>query len=149
MNRLHFFVSGIAKTSGSKTAFINKKTGKPIITSANKGQKSWQQAVKWEAMRIFERQIPWDGPIFLSMTFVRFRPKGHYGTGRNANAVKESKKDAKPTSKPDLLKLGRAVEDAMSGIVYLDDSQIVQETLEKRYGDKPGVDIIIEKITGE
>jgi hypothetical protein len=72
-----------------------------------------------------------------------------YGTGRNANVLKDWAKDAKPTAKPDLLKLGRAVEDAMSGIIYRDDSQIVEEALLKHYGDKPGVDIIIEKITGE
>ena len=141
-----FFVPGDAKTSGSKRAFINPKTNRPIVTAANPAQKKWQDAVKWKAMQIFERRIPFEGPLCLDMVFVRARPKGHYGTGKNEGAMKEWAKDLFPTTKPDLLKLGRAVEDAMSKIIYIDDSQIVEEHIKKIYGVKPGVDIIVRKL---
>jgi len=146
MTELHFFVPGNARTSGSKTAFINSKTGKPIITSANPKQKDWQQGVKWAAMQEFNRQIPWDGPVMLTMMFVRVRPKGHFGTGRNSGVLKEWAKELQPTGKPDSLKLGRAVEDAMSGIVFVDDAQIVEHHIRKIYGDKPGVDVRVTKL---
>ena len=42
---------------------------------------------------------------------------------------------ARPTTKPDLLKLARGVEDAMSGIVYRDDAQITTEYLAKWYAE--------------
>jgi Holliday junction resolvase RusA-like endonuclease len=146
MNELHFFVPGIAKTSGSKRAFLNPKTKKPIITAANPAQKGWQDGVKWAAMQAFNKQIPWEGPLSVVFVFTRPRPKGHYGTGRNASILKDWAKDLKPTGKPDVLKLGRAVEDAMNGIVYLDDSQIVEEHLSKQYGDKPGVAVTVMKL---
>jgi Holliday junction resolvase RusA-like endonuclease len=146
MTELHFFVAGLAKTSGSKRAFVNPKTGKPIVTSANPKQKDWQQGVKWAAMQAFERNVPWEGPVMLTMVFVRLRPKGHYGTGRNASLLKDWAVDLQPTGKPDSLKLGRAVEDAMSGIVFGDDAQIVEHHIRKVFGDKPGVDIRLVRL---
>ena len=141
MNELHFFVAGKAKTSGSKRAFFNPKTGKALVVAASAKQKPWQDGVKWAAMEAFARQIPWEGPIVLLLVFVRARPKGHYGSGKNKDILKDWAIDLRPTGKPDVLKLGRAVEDAMNGIVYQDDSQIVEEHLSKVYGDKPGVDV--------
>lgn len=145
MNELHFFVPGIAKTSGSKRAFVNPKTGKPIVTADNPKQKGWQDGVKWAAMQTFNRQVPWAGPICLTMTFVRLRPKGHFGSGRNEGVLKDWARELTPTRKPDCLKLGRAVEDAMTGIIYKDDSQVIEIHVRKMYGDKPGVDVIVKE----
>lgn len=44
-----------------------------------------------------------------------------------------------PITKPDADKLARAVWDALKGIIYADDSQVVRLTLAKDYGDAPGV----------
>ena len=143
---VHFFVPGDAQTSGSKRAFVNKKTGRAMIVPASKKQKPWQDAVRWAAMEAFARRNPFEGPIGLDMVFVRARPKGHYGTGRNEGVLKDWAEDRYPTTKPDLLKLGRAVEDAMTKIIYIDDSQIVEESIKKVYGVKPGVDIIVRKL---
>lgn len=143
---VRFFVPGDAKTSGSKRAFINPKTGRPIVTAANPLQKGWQDAVKWRAMEVFAWRNPLEGPLCLDMVFVRARPKGHFGTGRNEGVLKEWAKDLFPTTKPDALKLGRAVEDALTKIIYIDDSQNVEVHAKKIYGPKPGVDIIVRKL---
>ena len=145
MNELHFFVPGKARTSGSKRPFV-LKTGRAILVPASKKQKPWQDAVKWSAMQAFLRQIPWEGPLLLRLVFTRVRPKNHYGQGRNAGVLKDWAKDLRPTGAPDVLKLGRAVEDAMNGIVYNDDSQIVEEHLSKVYGKRPGVDVKVIKL---
>lgn len=145
-NTISFFVPGLARTSGSKSSFYNKKTGKTIITAANPKQKDWQAVVSVFAKQEFGDQTPWPGPLAATMIFVRTRPKGHFGTGRNDGVLKAWAVKKYPTGKPDVLKLGRAVEDAMNGVVYVDDSQIVAERLEKRYGDSPGVHISIRKI---
>ena len=49
---------------------------------------------------------------------------------------------------PDLIKLARAVEDAMKGIIYQDDSQVCREHLSKVYADdgRTGVDVIVEAL---
>ncbi len=143
---INFFVPGIARTSGSKRSFINPNTGKPIITAANPKQKDWQASVGLFAKNKFGEEVPWDGPLIATMEFIRLRPKGHYGTGRNDGVLKDWAISKRPTGKPDVLKLGRAVEDAMNGVIYIDDSQIVEEHLSKVYGDTPGVDITITKI---
>lgn len=145
LDHIRFFVPGHAKSSGSKRAFQNPNTGKMIVTAANPKQKQWQEAVKWMAMQIWERRIPWDGPIALELVFMRPRPKAHFGTGAKANILKDFAATAQPTTKPDSLKLARAVEDALSGIIYIDDSQIVRHEISKVYGVKPGVDIVVRR----
>lgn len=48
-----------------------------------------------------------------------------------------------PTSKPDLDNLKKAVFDAMNGVVYVDDSQVVGDAGWKRYGEQPRVEVTI------
>ena len=88
-----------------------------------------------------------DGPLRLTLTFFRTRPLGHYGTGRNAAQLKDRAPD-KPTVRPDTVKLTRAVEDALTGVVWRDDSQVTTHLLKKRYGEFGRgycVEIVIEQ----
>lgn len=50
------------------------------------------------------------------------------------------------TRKPDLDKLTRSIKDALTGVIYNDDSQIVGLHCFKEYGDEPGVDIELVNI---
>lgn len=93
---------------------------------------AWRQDVAVAARRAYQGQV-FIGPIRLSLVFYRPRPKGHFGTGRNAGKLKDSAAEY-PVQRPDLLKLARAVEDACTTILWADDSQIVEETLGKRWG---------------
>lgn len=139
--RVCFAVPGEAKPAGSKRAFINRKTGVPIITdSTGKAGKTWRQDVQLMAREAMKGYSPLDGPLVVALVFYRVRPKGHYGTGKNADRLKDSA-PRYPTTRPDVLKLARAVEDALTGIVYTDDSLIVTEYLLKRYSDTPRVEI--------
>lgn len=47
------------------------------------------------------------------------------------------------TGKPDVTNVLKAIEDGFNGIVYLDDSQLIKWTYEKRYGVRPGVQVWI------
>jgi Holliday junction resolvase RusA-like endonuclease len=58
------------------------------------------------------------------MLFVLERPKTDWGTGRNAGRLKP-RAPAWPLKRPDSTKLVRAVEDALTGILWSDDSVIV------------------------
>jgi Holliday junction resolvase RusA-like endonuclease len=89
---------------------------------------------------------PLNGPLLLELTFWTPRPKGHYGSGKNAGQVRGSA-PRHPTVKPDLLKLARAVEDALSGIVYRDDAQITTEILQKAYGEPARCEIRVVPIS--
>lgn len=47
--------------------------------------------------------------------------------------------DISPTTKPDWDNIGKAVCDALNGLVWKDDSQIVHATVEKYYDEEPRV----------
>jgi Holliday junction resolvase RusA-like endonuclease len=143
-----FFVPGEAKTAGSKKAFINPKTHKIIVTHDNPKTKDWMDSVKWFIMKNIGRPCLLEGPVELILVFYRIRPASHFGSDRNAKVLKPLAPRL-PISKPDSLKLGRAIEDAMTGIIYKDDSQVCHHNIWKVYcsGDEvPGVKIIVREI---
>ena len=49
----------------------------------------------------------------------------------------------RPTKKPDADNIMKAVADALNGIAYKDDSQIVNVTIAKWYSDTPRVEVAI------
>lgn len=133
-----FAVYGTPQTAGSKKAFI-VNAGKPhqraIVTDDNTKSRSWKDQVAQAAglaMAGAGRSL-YRGPLDVTFTFYRRRPKGHFGSGRNAAVLKASA-DRWPITKPDVLKLARAAEDALTGVVWHDDAQIVRELLVKEYG---------------
>lgn len=134
---LDIIVLGKAETAGSKRAFRNPKTGRIIVTDDNPRGKGWKAQVAdaaREALDVAGNFGLYDGALFVEFTFYRPRPKGNFGSGRNANVVRDTA-PAYPVTKPDALKLARAVEDALTGVVWRDDSQIVDEVLRKRFGE--------------
>jgi len=84
---------------------------------------------------------PKDSRIAMDVTFYIPRPANHYGTGKNAGTIKLSARPW-PTVPPDSMKMVRAIEDALTGILYEDDSQICEHTVEKIYHD--GVDYVTD-----
>jgi Holliday junction resolvase RusA-like endonuclease len=123
-------VYGTPAPQGSKRAFVNKHSGRVQVVESSKAVKPWRQAVLYAALE--ERRRPGRpahetlaGPVAVTVEFLLARPKGHYGTGRNAGLVKESA-PGRPAVRPDLDKLVRSTLDALKEAgVYGDDSQIV------------------------
>ena len=52
----------------------------------------------------------------------------------------------RPAKKPDLDNIAKAVCDALNNHVYFDDKQVVNLSIWKVYGDKPGLQVTIAKI---
>jgi len=75
------------------------------------------------------------GPVYVSISFFLPRPKHHLGTGRNAGVVKPRYVNAWPdaSNRNDIDKLTRLVLDAMTGVIYEDDGQVVACDASKRY----------------
>lgn len=137
-------VYGTPQAAGSKRAFSwRAKDGRSgtNVTDANPKARPWKDQIAQHVGEAWGVTTPpLDGPLKIRFTFYAQRPTGHYGSGRNSDRLKPSAPPY-PTSRPDALKLARAVEDALSGILYRDDSQIVTELLEKRYGTPERVEI--------
>lgn len=148
MNSISFFVPGHPATSGSKRAFIPKGWQRAIITdtSGRKG-KDWRGDVKRFALEAYQGP-PLTGPLSVTFHFWLPRPKAHFKTGRMNNILR-SDCPWWHEKKPDVLKMARAVEDALTGILWVDDAQIASECLTKRYAEKIGCMIEIQRLGEE
>ncbi len=148
---IEFFIPGIPAPGGSKRAFVLKRkdgsivrrpNGSPMVNitdDAGQRNKDWRANVALCARQAMQGQPPTDKPLIVSITFYRTRPKGHH---RSNGALRDTA-PAFPTSKPDVLKLMRSTEDAMTGIVWVDDAQVVSEHLHKRFSSTPGAKVQI------
>ena len=130
-----FFVPGIAVTQGSGRATINSHTGRAVyVPDHRKELRLWRRSVALVAGQ--QRVMPLEGPVGVSLDFKLIRGK--------------TVKRTYPTVKPDLDKLERAVLDALTGIAWLDDAQVVEVRKRKFYADGDGAGLIISiwEVTG-
>jgi Holliday junction resolvase RusA-like endonuclease len=137
---LQFWVPGIPQPGGSKKGFYNPKLGRVILSDANEKVKPWRASVAQAAQEA--TQTIFEGPLRVRFQFCFTRPKGHFGKGRNANVLLKSAPPY-PSVKPDATKLVRSTEDALKGILWRDDSQIVTQGASKRYADQAGAWITV------
>jgi len=113
------------------------------MAPANRRQKPWMSHVQATAIEKY-RGDPITEPIYLELFFHLPRPKSHFGSGKNSEKIKDSS-PKKHVTTPDLTKLLRAVEDALTGIIWKDDSQVCGFMCSKAYTlGTPGVDIRIK-----
>lgn len=148
MEPIRFTVRGKPQPAGSKRAFALKVngqyTGRAVVTDDNKKSSDWKADVRAEAVKVAPAH-PLTGPLKLRVCFYVARPKGHFGTGRNAEVLKSSAPPF-PTSKPDTTKLLRGLEDACTAILWKDDAQIVSQHVYKRYGTPGAVVELSEEV---
>jgi Holliday junction resolvase RusA-like endonuclease len=130
-------VLGHPKPAGSKRVFLVGKAGgpkRPVVTDdAGPKGRDWRVTIQHAIAAVYPGP-PLTGPLELALFFTVARPQGH--TGRRG--LRPSAPPY-PTTRPDVTKLVRAVEDAATGLLWADDAQIVTQTATKRYGMRPGV----------
>lgn len=92
---------------------------------------TWREAVKNAAKAVMDATpgfITLDGPLIAEMVFTFARAKSHYRTGRNAHLLRDAA-PLRPASPPDVSKLVRSTEDALTDIgVWADDARVVEYT---------------------
>lgn len=144
MAMIRFTVVGVPVAQGSKRAFLNRHTGRASLVESSHRHKDWRSLVSLVAAEHRPAE-PLTGGLNLAAVFRFARPASHYGTGKNERTLKPSA--PRSVGKPDLDKLVRSIGDAMTGIVYADDSQIQSlDGTRKAWVDRwdyPGVDITI------
>ena len=85
-------------------------------------------------LRLIERGIP----VCLEIIAYWEYPKSFSKKKRESTIWKVTRPDTDNISKP--------IKDAMNGIVYHDDSQVVYEKIQKLYSEETGIMIIIKEI---
>jgi len=88
---------------------------------------------------------PMTCPLRVDLHLYYPRPKGHYGTGRNAGQLKDSA-PTWHTKKPDRDNADKLVLDALTGIFWLDDSVVCAGEIVKKYSCRPRTEIYIKKL---
>lgn len=142
-------VLGKPATKGSVRAFVPKGGKHPVVINDNPRGKSWQQELSL-AMRETRPRLPLRGAVRVDLLVYLQRPKGHYGSGRNAARLRESA-PAFPTVKPDIDKILRAALDAGTGIWFADDAQIVGGEHWKLWcpeGESPRTEVVAVELVG-
>jgi Holliday junction resolvase RusA-like endonuclease len=152
---LAFTVVGTPAPQGSKKGFYNKHSGRVQMVESSAKVAPWRDAVKYAALEARNtpgrpHHITFEGAVSVGIVFGLPRPKGHYGTGRNAGVVKASA-PVWPAVKPDLDKLTRSTLDALREAgVYRDDARVVRLDVTKAYcsdAELPGATIVVSVYT--
>lgn len=128
---IQFQVRGLPIAQGSSRAWV--ANGKPIITTTAKGLSSWRRLVA-DVAQHHAPEAPWEGPVGVNLHFGLPKPKSAPKTRR-----------VWPAKRPDLDKLTRAVLDALTYVIFTDDSQVVEIYATKDYGP-PGVLVEVHRI---
>lgn len=140
--RISFTVWGTAQPKGSARAFVPKGWKRPIVTSDNPSLKAWEGLVRGELQRVMAefdttaKAMLFDAPISVTLAFYLPRPKS------------APRKVIYPTKRPDLDKCVRSTIDALSGVAFKDDTQVVAIAATKHYADGAAhVAITVEPFT--
>lgn len=133
-------VPGTPAPKGSARAFVNKTTGRAFVApggarSTERKITAWSAAVRarvLESIGAVEAPVLVRRPVSVEIVFRLARPSGHWG----ARGLKASAPNA-PATKPDIDKLARTTLDALTGLVFDDDSRVVILVATKVYAE-PG-----------
>ena len=138
MDSVKVRIEGVPVPQGSLDWF-----GRGKATHQNEDElKAWRRlvalTVRDAMMQTGMKTAPKGTPISLRVEYHLPRPKHHFSVidGRVVALVRPSA-PALPTVKPDLDKLTRAIGDALSGVAYVDDAQIVESSTSKWYSPTP------------
>lgn len=122
-----------------------KHLGNGVMVESSAKVKPWRQDVKYAAIGATAGIPGWrplDGSLAASMVFTFARRKGHYRTGRNAHLLRDSA-PLRPAVYPDLSKIVRSTEDALTGVVWADDQRVVEYVrLGKWYAGTDAPDVL-------
>ncbi len=135
---ISFSVEGKARPkarpqSSSRHGFLRHYT--PRATT------NYEDAIRKAAVSALNGRSPFDGPVSMSV-IVRRRPPS-----RVPKATREQMLAGhlRPTIRPDLDNILKAVADAMNKAIIRDDADIVDLVGAKRYAVDDGIDVIIER----
>lgn len=130
------FIPGTPIPQGSKVAY--NRGGRCVIAESNKKLPAWRKQVKEKLEQANASCEPITGEVSLQVIFFLPRPK--------------SVTRLFPTTKPDLDKLIRAINDSATDAGVLeDDSQVVEIVAYKFYQDEQnpvGVFVAYDKLSG-
>lgn len=143
---ISFSVVGRPQQRGSKRPMPRKGGGPVLMIDANKKSGPWMDAVAHRAAEAMNGRPLMRGALKVVATFNFKRPGTHYYKRKAGDLLRDDAPHFHEST-PDADKLLRAIGDAMSGVVYVDDKQIALVKVAKVYtGSSEGVDVIVSEL---
>ncbi len=135
--KIHFSVLGEPKGKGRpRIAVINEK---PVATTP-------KDTVVYENLILTEYRRQIGNVKFADSESLDLRIKAYYTIPASASKKKKLlmiEGAIRPTKKPDMDNIVKAVADALNGVAYRDDSQIVDCQIRKFYSTNPRLEVSI------
>ena len=103
--------------------------------------RTYESLIKEKAIEAMGSSEPLETPVTLYL-YIRVCPPKSYSKKRIEACLNGSEQ---PIRKPDASNILKSVEDGMNGVVYKDDSQIVNIHVTKVYSSEAGVDICVKE----
>ncbi len=143
-HRFTISIEGQPAQQGSKSPFVNKHTGRAMLVDVNRSAlKPWRQMIAHATLEVIDDlgiRVPLRA-CCLELDFHYMRPRSHVRRDGSIRPGREYK-----NSRPDIDKLARAVLDALTGIVYSDDSCVVELIARKHYSERAGLAIGVTEL---
>lgn len=115
---------------------FNRETGRAYTPAKTA---SFEAQLKYAALQVMRGRPPLEGPLKVDMFVVVPIPKS-WSKKKQQDALNGVEL---PISKPDWDNYGKTV-DALNLVCWMDDGQIVDGRVRKRYGDRPGTWIHVD-----
>lgn len=115
--------------------------GTRLRTYTPEKTRSYETLIKESAKQAMGSSEPLETPVSLYL-YIRV-PIPKSCTKKRLEAIQNGSE--KPIRKPDSSNILKSVEDGMNGVVYKDDSQIVNIHVAKVYSSQAGVDICVKE----
>jgi Holliday junction resolvase RusA-like endonuclease len=117
------------------------RRGNFISTYTPEKTRTYETLIRDSAIEAMGASEPLETPVSLYL-YIRV-PIPKSCTKKRLEAIDNGSE--KPTKKPDASNILKSVEDGMNGVVYHDDSQIINIHVTKVYSSLPGVDICVKE----
>jgi Holliday junction resolvase RusA-like endonuclease len=109
-----------------------------------KKSSDYKQYIKLAAAEYAPKAL-WEGALCIVITAYRSMPG--YISKYPVKVAAAERGEILPVSKPDADNYLKGVKDALKGVIWKDDSQVVDAYVGKRYSVKPRIEIIITQIS--
>ena len=139
---IQFTVLGDPQAQGRPRAGKTRR-GKTVVYDPSKSR-DYKQYVQLVASQ-HAPEIPLEGSLSVYIKVYRPIPKS-FSKKRTAEAEAGI---FRPTTKPDNTNYAKGIEDALNGVIYKDDSMIVDLRVSKFYSSKPRIEVEIREVDHE
>ena len=137
---MNFIVEGKPQGKARARTFYDKRVGK-MRSITPEQTKSYEDLIRWSYKAVGGKYL---GEKTLQVDIQAFYPIPKSFNRAKTNAAQSA--FLRPTTKPDCDNIIKVVLDALNGVAYYDDKQVICVSCNKYYGETGYIKITIEEI---